>query len=114
MGQLNGIVGTKPIPTAIDANQLADRIAELMGVPLRVIRAALIGIADSDALHVGFAQKVKHDAQTLRADADESNIDLVAGCNIPCAAQHPTRNDRKTNCRCGSLSQELAPRERAL
>src|SRR6266536_328536 len=112
MRQLNGIVGAEPIPTTIHAEQFADRIAELMGVPLRVIRAYLIGVADGDTLNVRFAQKVKHDAETLRADSNESNVDLIAGRDMPDAAQHSAWHDRKTNC-CGSLPQELAPRNRA-
>src|SRR6266571_4777932 len=103
MGQLNGLVGTEPIPAAIDTEQLADGIAELVCVPLWVIRTDFIGVADSHTLYVGFPQKAKHDAQALGADADESSIDPVAGRNISYATQHPTRNDRKTNCRCGSL-----------
>ena len=54
MGQLNGLVGAEPIPAAIDADQLADGIAELMRVPLWVIRTDSIGVADSHALYVGF------------------------------------------------------------
>jgi hypothetical protein len=103
MGQLNGIVGAEPIPPAINAQQLADRIAELMRIPLWMIRADLIGVANSDILNVRLAQKVKHDPEALGTDADESNIDLVARRNIPHTAQHPTRNDRKTNRRCGTL-----------
>jgi hypothetical protein len=103
MGQLNGFVRTEPIPPAVDAEQFADGIAELVCVPLWVIRADFVGIADSHTLYVGLAQKAKHDAQTLGADADESNVDFIAGRNIFCAAQHATRNDRKTNRRCSSL-----------
>jgi len=114
MGQLNGLVGAEPIPAAIDAQQFPDGVAELMCVPLWVICADFIGVADRHTLYVGLPQKTKHDAQTLGPDSDERNIDLVAGRNIPGAAQHPARNDRKTNRRCGSLPQELAPRDRAL
>src|SRR6266849_8712584 len=42
MGQLNGLVGAEPIPAAIDAEQLADGIAELVCVPLWVIRTDFI------------------------------------------------------------------------
>src|SRR5437016_4065992 len=103
MGQLNRLVGAEPIPAAVDAEQFADRIAEFMRVPLRVIRAHPIGIADCHALYVGFSQKVEHDAQTLVANDDESNGDLGSGRNMPDASQHPARNDRKTNRRRGSL-----------
>src|SRR5213595_880703 len=47
MGQLNGFVRTQPIPPAVDAKQFADGIAELVCVPLWVIRADFVGIADS-------------------------------------------------------------------
>jgi len=56
---------------------------------------------------------VKHDAQTLGANTDESDIDFVAGRNISGAAQHASRNDSKTNSRHGGLRQELAPRRQA-
>jgi len=113
MSQLNGLIGTEPVPAGVDAEQFADRIAEFMSVPLRVIRAGFIGVADGDALNVGFAQKMKHDAQTLSANADESDVDFVAGRNISGAAQHASRNDGKTNSRRGGLRQELAPRSQA-
>src|SRR5260370_16654720 len=65
MGQLNGLVGAQPIPSAIDAKQFANGIAELMGGPLMVIRADFIGVADSHTLYVRFPQEAKHDAQTM-------------------------------------------------
>jgi hypothetical protein len=80
-----------------------------MGIPLWVIRAHFIGVTHRHALHIRLPQKVKHHAQTLRADANESNIDLVAGRNVPRAAQHPPRHDREANRSCGSLPDELAP-----
>src|SRR5207247_10351240 len=79
MGQLNGLVGAEPVPAAVDAEQFADGVAEFVGVPLRVIRTGFIGVADGNALNVGFAQEVKHDAQTLGANTDKSDIDFVAG-----------------------------------
>jgi hypothetical protein len=103
MSQLNGLVRTKPIPPAVDGEQFADGIAELVCVPLWIIRAEFVGIADSHTLYVVFPQKAKHDAQTLGADANESNVDFIAGRNILCTAKHATRNDRKTNRRCSSL-----------
>src|SRR5690349_10727800 len=93
MRQLNGLVGAEPVPASVDAEQFADGIAKFVGVPLRVIRAGFIGIADGDALNVRFAQEVKHDAKTLSANADESDIDFVAGRNVSSAAQHASRND---------------------
>src|SRR6266436_3844397 len=113
MIQLNGFVRTEPIPPAIDTQQFAHGVAELMGVPLWVIRASLIRIAHRHALHVRLAQKAQHHAQTLRPDADKSNIDLVAGRNISHAAQHAARNDRKPDRRRGRLPDELAPRNRS-
>ena len=57
-----------------------------MRTPLRIIRARLIAVADRDALHVGLPQEMQHDPQTLGADADERDIDFVAGRNIAHAA----------------------------
>ncbi len=62
MGQLNGLVGAEPIPAAIDAEQFANGIAKLMSVPLGVIRARFVGVANGNALNVGFPQEAKHDA----------------------------------------------------
>src|SRR5260370_6166440 len=67
MGQLNGLVGAQPIPSAIDAKQFANGIAELMGVPLRAIRADFILVAYSHPPYSTFPQEAKHDAQTLGA-----------------------------------------------
>ena len=106
MGQLNRLVGAEPIPAAVDAEQFADGIAELMCVPLRVIRAGFIAVADSHTLYVGLPQKVKHDAQTLGADANEGNIDLVAWRNISRAAQHPAVGQSKNQ----SPLRQFAPR----
>src|SRR5260370_4839842 len=86
MSQLNGLVGAEPVPAGVGAEQFADRIAEFMGVPLRVIGAGFIGIADGNALNVGLAQEAKHNAQALGSDADERNVDLVTEGNIPCTA----------------------------
>ena len=114
MGQLNGLVGAEPVPAAVDAEQFADGVAEFVGVPLRVIRTGFIGVADGNALNVGFAQEVKHDAQTLGANTDKSDIDFVAGRNISGATQDAARNDRKANRGSGGLREELAPGEWAV
>src|SRR5438067_730352 len=114
MAQLNGLVGTEPIPPTVDAEQTADGIAEFMRVPLWVVCAGFVGVADSDTLYVGLPQEMKHDAQTLRANSNESNINPLTGSNIACAAQHLARNDGKTNRRRGSLPQKLTARNRAL
>ena len=103
MGQLQGLVGAEPIPATIDAQQFANGLAKLMRIPLRVIGAGPVGIADGDALHVGFTQKAQHDAQALRANADKRNIDLVARWNISRAAQHPTRYDGQAHRRRSGL-----------
>jgi len=58
-----------------------------MGVPLRVIRADFVGVADSHSLYVGFPQKMKHDAQTLGADADEAILTLSLAEHT---LRHPT------------------------
>ena len=69
-----------------------------------IVRAGFADVADSNALHVRLAQETQHDAQTLRADADESDVDLIAGRNESRAAQHPPRNDGEAKgCR-GGLS----------
>jgi hypothetical protein len=79
-----------------------------VGVPLRVIRAGLIRVAYGYSLHVGLAQEVKHDSQALRAHADKSNVDLVAGGHEAGSAQHIARhNGEGHGCTC-ALPQELA------
>ncbi len=52
-----------------------------MRIPLRVIRAGFVAVADCHPVYVGLAQKAKHHAQTLGTNADESDIHLVAGRN---------------------------------
>ena len=64
-----------------------------MGLPLRMIGAPFVDIADGDALYVGLAQKMKHDAQALGADADESDVHLVTGRHITRAPEHAARNN---------------------
>src|SRR5229473_6637244 len=78
-----------------------------------MVEADLIGVADSHALHVGFLQEVEHDAEALGANADESNIELVAGRIVIYAAQYPAWNDGEAGCR-GGLRQKFAPRKRGL
>jgi hypothetical protein len=70
-----------------------------------MVEADFIGIADGYALHIGFLQKVEHDAKALGANADESNVELVAGRNVIYAAQYPAWNDGEA-CRRGGLRQE--------
>src|SRR6185295_9777121 len=76
VAQLDRLVGTEPIPATVDAEQLTDGFAEFLRVPLGIVRAGFVAVADSNPLNVGLAQKVKHHAQSLGADADESDIDL--------------------------------------
>jgi hypothetical protein len=58
-------------------------------------------------------QKVQHDAEALGANADERNVELVAGRNVIDAAQYPAWNDGEAGCR-GGLRQKFAPRKRGL
>src|SRR5437764_2046866 len=113
MRELNGSVGTEPIPAAANAQQLLNSLAILACAPLRMIRAGLVHVANGDALHVRLGQKLKHDAEALRADADESYIDFVARRNESRAAEHVTRNDRETRSG-GRLLEKLAPRDRGI
>jgi hypothetical protein len=62
-------------------------------------------------LHTGFLQEVEHDAEALGANADESNVELVAGRNVIYATQYPAWNDGEAGCR-GGLRQKFAPRKR--
>src|SRR5580692_3852447 len=112
MAQLDGLIGAEPVPATIDAEQLPDGVAEFVRRPLGIIPTGFVDVADRDALHIRLVQEMQHHAQTLGADADESDVDLVAGRNISHAAQHPARNDREAHRSCGGLSQELAPRNR--
>jgi len=70
--------------------------------PLWVIRADFVGIADSHTLYVGLRKKAKHDAQTLGADADESNVDFITGRNY-FAPPSTRRGCRKTIAAASSL-----------
>ena len=114
MRQLNRLIRAKPIPAAIDAQQFAHGIAEFMSIPLGMIGAAFVDVADGHALHVGLAQKVKHDAQALGADANERNVHLVAGRDIARATEHAARNNGKSERGCGDLSEKFAPRNRSV
>ena len=62
MAELDRLIWAEPLPTAVDSNQLAYGIAELMVAPLRIASAAFVDIADSHALHVSLTQEMKHDA----------------------------------------------------
>ena len=81
VSQLYGLVRAEPIPTTINAEQIANRLAELVGVPLRISRATLIHVANGNPLHVRLAEEMQHDAQALRTDTDESDVDAIARRN---------------------------------
>src|SRR6266567_4726712 len=51
MSQLNRLVGTEPIPATIHAQQFAYGVAELVCLPLWMIRAAFIWIANGHTLY---------------------------------------------------------------
>ena len=108
--QFNGLVRAQPIPATIHAKQTAYGFAKLVRIPLRIIVAGLVHVTNGNALHIGFAQKAKHHAQALSANADESHIDLVAGWNVAGAAEDATRHDAESKSRGSRLFQEFPPR----
>ena len=54
---------------------------------------------------------MQHHAEALRADANEGDIDFVAGRNIARAAQNVAWNDGKADGGSGGLLQKFAARE---
>ena len=80
--ELNGLVGTEPVPAAIYAQEFANGIAELVVTPLRVSGSAFVDIANGYALHVRLAQKTKHHARSLSSNSYESQIDFVIWRNV--------------------------------
>src|ERR1700751_3034657 len=60
VGQLNRLIGAEPLPAAVDSDQLAHGVAELVVAPLWVSRAAFVDVADGHALDIGLAQETKH------------------------------------------------------
>jgi len=82
MRQLNGLVGTEPVPAAIDAQEFANGIAELVVTPLRVSGSAFVDIANGYALHVRLAQKTKHHACSLSSNSYEGQIHFVTRRNV--------------------------------
>jgi hypothetical protein len=76
--------------------------------------AAPVGVANCNALHVGFAQETQHDAESLGANANESDVDLIIGGDVIKAAQDAAWNDGEAGGRSGRLRQEVATRERTL
>src|ERR1041384_8844455 len=113
MGELNRIVRAEPIPAGGDVQQVAYRVAEFVGVPLRVPGAGPVGVAHRHTLDIGLAQEAQHDALALCADSDERDVDLVAGRNIALAAEHVARDDREPQGRGSGLREVLGPSEAA-
>src|SRR5579863_859949 len=113
MSQFDRLVGTEPVPTGAHSQQFLHGITELVGRPLRIVGTALVDVAHGDTLNVGFLKEMQHDAQTLRPDADESDVDFVAGRNESSAAQHSSRNDGESERGGRSLRDEVAARYRA-
>lgn len=111
MAELDGIVGTKPVPAGIDVEEFSNGIAKLVGGPLRVVRTALVDVTDGDALHVGLGEKVEHDAQALSADTDESDIDFVARRDIAGPAEYTAGNDGEADSGGGGVLDEFAARD---
>src|SRR5580698_1901578 len=96
MGELKWNIGAEPVPTGSYAQQLLDGVAKLVRRPLRVIGARLVDIANRDALDIRLVQEMKHHAQALSADADERNVDLIAGRDMADATEDVSRDDRET------------------
>src|SRR5436305_841049 len=107
--QLNWLVGAEPVPSAIDAQEMANRLAEFMGIPLRIVRRAFRAIADGDALHIRLTKKVEHHSETLRANADECNVDAVAGRYVADATKNTARDNGKSQSGGCALPDERAP-----
>ena len=82
-----------------------------MGIPLRIVRAGLVGVAHGHALDVRFLQEVEHDAQTLRAHTDEGDVDFIAGRDVARAAQNVPGNNGQGQGGAGALLEELAAAE---
>jgi hypothetical protein len=111
MGQLDLVVRAEPLPSRIGPQQLANVVAELVVVPLRIAGAAPVGIAHGDALHVGLAQEVQHHAKSLRADANERDIDLRGRRGLARPAEHVARHDRERGSTRARRAQKLTSRE---
>src|SRR5690348_17565851 len=79
MRQLNGLIRAQPIPAAVHAKKTPDGLAEFVRVPLRIIRAGLIDVANSHSLDVRLLQEMKHYPQALSPHSDKRDVDLVAG-----------------------------------
>ena len=107
--ELNGLVGTQPIPAPVDTQELANRVAELMIAPLRVSGGAFVNVADGYALHIGLAQETKHHPRSLGANSDESQIDFVTRRNVAGSSQYMAGNNAERGGHCRGLCQEIPP-----
>ena len=65
VGELQGLIGTEPVPAGVHGQKLVHRVGEFVRVPLRMVEADFIGITDCYAVYVWLLQKVQHDAETL-------------------------------------------------
>ena len=94
--QLKSLIGAEPIPTGVYADQFSYRFREFVGIPLRIVRAGLVGVANGHALDVRLFQEVQHDAQTLRAHTDEGDVHFIAGRYVAWAAANVPGNNRES------------------
>ena len=97
MAKLDGLVGAEPIPAGADFEQFVNGIGKFVGLPLRIVGAGFVYVADSDTLDVGLFQEMKHNSKTLSANADESKVEFVTGWNVADAAQDVAGNNRKAS-----------------
>src|ERR671923_1134915 len=88
MRELNGLVGTEPIPAARHTQQFTHGITELVSGPLRIVRAAPVDIADRNPLHIRLVQEVQHDSQSLSSDTNEREVHFVTRGNVAGAAEN--------------------------
>ena len=56
------LIGAEPVPSAVHAKETPDGFAEFVRVPLGIIRAGLVDVANGHSLDVGLLQEVQHDA----------------------------------------------------
>src|SRR5262249_3964381 len=108
--ELNGLIRAEPIPARRNAEKVVGRICKFVLAPLRLVGARFVHVANGNALHVRFFQKMKHHAETLRADADEGDIDFVAGWDVADAAENATGNNGEAERRGCGLRKKFAAR----
>jgi hypothetical protein len=93
VGELKRLIGAEPVPSGVDAEQFAHRVAEFVIGPLWVVSGGFVAIANSNSLDIGFLQEVEHDTEALRAYADESQVDSVTRGNVAGAAEDAARDN---------------------